>query len=171
MNIAFSGHRNRVTDIQELAKIAAEFQGAVWVHGGAAGFDAQVAEYATAHRIPERVLPPDYETYGRVAPFVRTREIVSQADLLVACWDGREKGGTAEAIRCARKRGIPVRFLPAVDPQGQSRPVPSSALSAASRSQRAGNTGGRSFRSGRDAMPGRWAAPAPRAEPPARKQP
>lgn len=111
MNIAFTGHRNRQVTIDTLAQIAARFPGATWVHGGAAGFDTQVAEYAKAHAIPQVIIRPDYATYGKSAPLVRDRMIVDAADCLFACYDGRKTGGTFYTLAYARKQGKPVTIL------------------------------------------------------------
>lgn len=116
MTIAFTGHRDKHVADAQLADLHAEFPDAVWVHGGAAGFDAQVSAYAKAHGIPEVVYPPDYRHYGRWAPLVRNHEIVAGAHLLIACYDGRKSGGTAYTIRLAETAGIPVRIWEPVAP-------------------------------------------------------
>jgi hypothetical protein len=109
--IAFSGHRDRRVDEQEFVLIAQEYPGATWIHGGASrGFDAQVSEYAQLHGIREERWDPVYRRHRQGAPFVRTEEMLQTATLLVVCYDGRPKGGTAYAIHLARKRGKPVRF-------------------------------------------------------------
>ncbi|NLS78827.1 MAG: DUF2493 domain-containing protein [Chloroflexi bacterium] len=100
-----------MTDERELAALAAEFPGAVWVHGGAAGFDAQVARYAQAHDIPQLVIRPAYDQYGRAAPLIRDRQMVDLADLLVACYDGRPRGGTCYTVSYARRRGVETRLV------------------------------------------------------------
>jgi hypothetical protein len=105
--IGFTGHRNRVTEESELDLIAAENPGAIWVHGGAIGFDTQVENYAKAHGIQTLVIRPDYKLYRAVpkqAPLIRNKIIVDQSQFMVACWDGRTHGGTWYTIQYAKER-------------------------------------------------------------------
>ena len=111
MKIAFTGHRNRIADRDTLLALADEFPAAVWAHGGAIGFDTQVAEVATERGILQQKHLPDYRKYGRGAPLARNRLIVNGADLLIACYDWRLKGGTAFTVRVAMEKGVPVRVL------------------------------------------------------------
>lgn len=113
VRVAFTGHRNRTTYELELAAIAHCFPKAVWVHGGAKGFDSQVEDYAHKLGIKTHVIRPDYNRYGRGAPLIRNKEIVSGAKLLVACYDGRQTGGTFYTINFAKKHKIPVVIVSA----------------------------------------------------------
>jgi hypothetical protein len=119
MKIGFTGHRDRHTDPQELAAIAEEFPGAVWVHGGALdGFDQQVDAYAREHGISRTRIRPNYQAFPpRVAPLRRNDKIVGQVDLLVACWDGRKTGGTFYTVRKAEGQGVPVRYVACLPPE------------------------------------------------------
>lgn len=117
--IAFTGHRNRITDESELARIQATHPGATWLHGAAAGFDQQVAAYAHRHSIPVQAIPPDYRRHKRAAPFIRNRALVDAASLLIACCDGRPDGGAAYTCRYATQRGIPIHPVPAHPVPGQ----------------------------------------------------
>lgn len=45
---------------------------------------------------------PDYKTYGRAAPIVRNKLIVSYADVVYAFWDGRSKGTKYVIDLCAK---------------------------------------------------------------------
>jgi hypothetical protein len=116
MNIGFTGHRNRITDPAELRQLEQDYPNAVWIHGGAQGFDTQVhtvaLELGKREGVTLIVIRPDYKKYPRyVAPIVRNREIVERSDLLVACWDGRGEGGTRQCKSYAEDRGVPVRFV------------------------------------------------------------
>jgi hypothetical protein len=109
MNIGFTGHRDCHTTEAELDKIANLYHGALWVHGGALGFDTQVDEYAKAHKIGYYTIRPDYQTYApHVAPIMRNYQIVNFVDLLVVCWDARQSGGTYRTQRYARSKGKPI---------------------------------------------------------------
>jgi hypothetical protein len=111
--IAFTGHRDSVTVESELDAIRAlSHSGTVWVHGGASGFDRQVACYAARYNIQCECIRPDYNRYQpKIAPLIRNRQIVDGADLLVACYDGRRGGGTAYTIKYAQGKSIPVKLV------------------------------------------------------------
>jgi hypothetical protein len=112
MQIGFTGHRDRYLSEPALEALAEEFPGAVWVHGGAAGFDTQVAVFARAYHIPQEVIRPDYHLHHpKRAPLLRNEIIVNRTELLVACYDGRTTGGTYYTVRYARRLGRPVRIL------------------------------------------------------------
>lgn len=104
MIIAFTGHRNSITNQEELEKIVREYPDATWVHGGAIGFDTQVSEFAQVNHIKEIVLKPDYKKYNGSAPLIRNKKIVKLGDILIACYDGRQKGGTLNTINYAKKK-------------------------------------------------------------------
>lgn len=102
--VSFTGHRNKIAAEGELDRIAKKYGGGIWVHGGALGFDSQVQAFAEKHRIPTLIIRPNYDKYpGRVAPMIRNREIAEMGNVLVACYDGREDGGTAYTISKAKE--------------------------------------------------------------------
>jgi hypothetical protein len=110
--ILFTGHRDRHLDPAQLEMIAGLYEGAIWLHGGAIGFDSQVECFAKAHGIETKVVPPDYARYGRSqAPLVRDCQMVEMADFVVACYDGRRNGGTAYTVTYARSEGKRVIFF------------------------------------------------------------
>ena len=80
--------------------------------GGAKGVDAFAEEIAANRGLPFVQILPDYLRYGRKAPIIRNREIVRQADYVLAVWDFKSRG-TAHAIACCIKEGVPVRILSA----------------------------------------------------------
>lgn len=107
MRIAFTGHRDKAATPARLRELAGRYPNAVWVHGGARGFDSQVAETAAAYGIRQEVIEPDYSRHAsRKAPLIRNLEIIENADMLVACYDGRKTGGTAFTVERARKKGV-----------------------------------------------------------------
>ena len=112
MIIVFTGHRDKQANENDLAAIAARFPGSVWMHGGAIGFDSQVARYAAKHGIPVQAVLPDYARFpSKVAPLRRNTAMVAQAGAVVALWDGRERGGTFDTITKARRAGLAVILL------------------------------------------------------------
>jgi hypothetical protein len=111
MIIAFTGHRDKHTNEDFFDCLP---HNALWVHGGAIGFDTQVERYAEAHSIKTKIIRPNYEKYGKQAPLLRNHEILKGADLLVACYDGRSGGGTLYTIRLAKSMNIPIRYTKAL---------------------------------------------------------
>ena len=89
----------RVADIEAL------------ISGGARGADALAARFAYCHNLPLVTLRADWETHGRKAGPIRNSEIVAQADVLVAFWDGTS-AGTRDSIAKARAAGKRVLIFP-----------------------------------------------------------
>lgn len=110
MIIAFTGHRDSLAPAGFLERIAAEYPGATWRHGGAVGFDSQVSKFAAQNGIIQQTILPDYNRFGDAAPLIRNRDILHGAKLLVALYDGRKSGGTLYTIQEARRQGISIRF-------------------------------------------------------------
>ena len=105
--IVFTGHRDRAIDLVHLDTIALLYPGAVWIHGGALGFDTQVQIYANVNEIPTEVFKPDYNDPAvsyKVAPILRNKKMVDLGSLVVALWDGRKIGGTWATIEYARQK-------------------------------------------------------------------
>jgi hypothetical protein len=111
MVIGFTGHRDRLAAVKDLDRIRKQYPDAVWIHGGARGFDRQVSRYAQRRGIRQEALEPDYRKHGNAAPFVRNIAIVDRADFIVALYDGREGGGTLFTIEYARRQDKEVRLL------------------------------------------------------------
>lgn len=116
MEIGFTGHRDRLTDEAAIIEIHTRYPDAVWIHGGAPGFDSQVDNLAL--RLGKKrwqtliVLRPEYRRYhARVAPLRRNEVIVDRCSLLVACYDGRETGGTRYTVEYAKKKNKPIEYV------------------------------------------------------------
>jgi hypothetical protein len=107
MIIAFTGHRNARVEPESIAQVLKKYPGATVVHGGAEGFDTAVDFVAREMGIVPVVILPDY-SLGNAAPLIRDREIVRRADLLIAWYDGRRKGGTFYTVNQAKKKGVPI---------------------------------------------------------------
>ena len=114
MKICFTGHRNKLSSNEQLANILNQFPDAVWVHGGAKGFDTQVEEFAQSNGIETQIVRPDYARYKRGAPIVRNKQMVDSANCVVACWDGRKSGGTYQTITYANRLNVPVQVVSAI---------------------------------------------------------
>lgn len=116
MNIGFTGHRDCIANEQSLLRIEERYPGATWIHGGAKGFDRQVDAIARLLGKVEGetllIFKPNYELYkSTVAPILRNKAIVEDSNRIVACYDGRRKGGTYFTINYAKDKGLEVDYL------------------------------------------------------------
>lgn len=80
------------------------------ISGGAVGVDSVADELADRVGAAVRIHVPDYDRHGHRAPFIRNKDIVKQADFVLAFWDG-ESRGTAHALRLAVSHGIPCKIV------------------------------------------------------------
>jgi hypothetical protein len=62
------------------------------------------------------VFKPDYKRYGRGAPIVRNKQIIEEADCVLAFWDGKSRG-TKSSIDFAKKAGKECEIV-LIDPEG-----------------------------------------------------
>ena len=103
MNVAIIGSRT-FTDYERAEEFldALELDITRIISGGARGADAIAERYASEHGIPITVYPADWERYGRGAGMIRNKQIIADADVVIAFWDGASKG-TKNSIELARK--------------------------------------------------------------------
>jgi len=80
------------------------------VSGGARGVDRTAAETARTCGLQVIEFLPDWNRYGKSAGFRRNEQIVSEAERVVAFWDGRSRG-TQHSIQLARDLGKPVEIV------------------------------------------------------------
>lgn len=107
MKIAVIGSRGLKVD--NLGKYLTEEVTEI-VSGGARGIDTCAREYANANGIKLTEFLPEYEKYGRNAPFKRNLQIIDYADLVLAFWDGKSKG-TKYVIDNCKKRNKKVHVI------------------------------------------------------------
>lgn len=81
------------------------------VSGGARGADQLGERWARQHGIQIRIFKPDWQRHGKSAGVIRNREIVDNADMVIAFWDGQSKG-TQHTVEIARKQGVAVQVVP-----------------------------------------------------------
>lgn len=108
MKLAVTGSRGLTADLSNFAALFQNIE--LIITGGARGIDRCAKEYGDKMGIPVRVIAPEYERLGKVAPLVRDRQIVDEADAVLALWDGSSKG-TAYTVAYAKKKGKPVRLF------------------------------------------------------------
>ncbi len=114
MIICFTGHRDCETDVEELKQIRFKYPKAKWIHGKArTGFDKQVQDFIEWDgNIEFELFPPKYNLYpSAYAPIERNHRMVDQANLVVACYDGRITGGTHDTVQYAHSNDVSVEFV------------------------------------------------------------
>ncbi len=62
------------------------------ISGGAGGADTLGIEFAEKHCIKTKIFKPDWKRYGEAAGPIRNEQIVEEADVIIAFWDGESKG-------------------------------------------------------------------------------
>lgn len=82
------------------------------VSGGAKGADTLAKKYAIQNRLNIIEYLPEYEVYGKIAPFKRNTQIVEKADIIVACFrTDLPCNGTKDSVHKASEMQKPVIFL------------------------------------------------------------
>lgn len=112
--ICFTGHRDRITSRNALESIYDTHFAALWLLGGAEGFDKQVLDLCIERNVNHQIIRPDYKLYvPSKAPLIRNEWMVNRSRLVVACYDGRSRGGTYYTVNYAKRKNIPVVRVPA----------------------------------------------------------
>lgn len=81
----------------------------VLVHGDARGADRECAAIAESLGFTTEGHPADWGAHGRAAGPIRNREMLDSGIDLVLAFHVHDSRGTADAVREARRRGIPTR--------------------------------------------------------------
>lgn len=102
MKVAVIGSRT-FTDYEEMKRTLSAIKITEIISGGADGADKLAEQYATENNIPTKIFLPDWEKNKRAAGFIRNTDIVNEAELIVAFWDGQSKG-TLDSIQKAEKQ-------------------------------------------------------------------
>lgn len=80
------------------------------VSGTARGADRLGEFYAIDRNFQIKRFPPDWDTYGKRAGYLRNQEMAEYADMLIAFWDGQSKG-TKHMIDLATQKGLTVHIV------------------------------------------------------------
>jgi len=80
------------------------------ISGGAKGADKLAEKYAEENGIETKIFKPNWKRYGKGAGLIRNRQIVENADLIIAFWDGKSKG-TEFSVNYAKKSGKEVELI------------------------------------------------------------
>jgi len=80
------------------------------ISGGARGADSLAERFALENNIPTRIFKPDWDRLGKRAGFMRNKDIVSNADVIIAFWNGVSPG-TASSIDLAEEYEKPIKVI------------------------------------------------------------
>lgn len=101
MKVAVIGSRT-FNDYELLRQTLSKLEITLVLSGGAKGADSLGEEYANANNIPTKIFLPDWDKYGKSAGMLRNSDIINEAEIVVAFWDGESKG-CKDAIAKANK--------------------------------------------------------------------
>lgn len=73
------------------------------ISGGAKGIDTLAEKFADDNGIEKLIVRPQYDLFGRAAPFKRNEQMVDMSDEVLAVWDGRSRG-TEYTLKYAKKK-------------------------------------------------------------------
>jgi hypothetical protein len=109
MKVAVIGSRS-FNDYERLKDTLSKIDVSLLVSGGANGADKLGEQYANENNIPTKIFLPDWEKHGKAAGFLRNTDIINEAELVVAFWDG-SSNGTRDSIQKAEKQGKKVMIV------------------------------------------------------------
>jgi hypothetical protein len=75
--------------------------------GMAQGVDLAGLSFGLYYGIPVKQYPAQWNTYGNKAGYLRNKQMIHDADALIAIWDGKSKG-TEHTINLAKEKGIAI---------------------------------------------------------------
>lgn len=101
MKVAVIGSRT-FDNYDEVKNTLSTLKISLLVSGGAKGADSLGERYAKENNIETKIFHPDWDKYGKRAGFLRNSDIINEAELIVAFWDGQSKG-TKDSIDKALK--------------------------------------------------------------------
>jgi predicted Rossmann fold nucleotide-binding protein DprA/Smf involved in DNA uptake len=109
MKIAIVGSRDypHLDRVQNF--VAALKKDCIIVSGGARGVDSTAEKAAKENGLEFILFLPDWDKNGKSAGFLRNIQIIEEADIIVAFWDGVSHG-TLHSITEAVKRNKTVRI-------------------------------------------------------------
>jgi hypothetical protein len=109
VNIAVVGSRTYKNEdyilnniLETLKKENLSIENIVVFSGGAKGVDTIAAESMKAMGAKVNEIIPNWKKYRKAAGIVRNKELVGNADIVIAFWDGRSRG-TKNSINLAKK--------------------------------------------------------------------
>lgn len=104
-----SGSRN-FNDFPLLEKELLNQNISLIISGLARGADLLGLKFAKKHNVSYLEFPANWDKYGKSAGYKRNYEMLSEAEQLIAFWDGQSKG-TKHMIDISSKKGIKVKII------------------------------------------------------------
>ena len=101
MKVAVVGSRG-FSDYKLLSETLDKIKITLIISGSAKGADTLGEQYAKDNGIETKIFKPDWEKHGKAAGMLRNTDIINEAELVVAFWDGSSKG-TLDSINKAKK--------------------------------------------------------------------
>jgi len=98
-------NRNIFKGIESLVPFS-KIDETIIISGGARGVDTEGESWAKSFGFPVKRFLPEWNKYGKKAGFLRNKEMINEADALIAIWDGKSKG-TEHTINLAKEKNIP----------------------------------------------------------------
>jgi hypothetical protein len=96
----------------QLDKLWHEYKYITLVSGGAKGADSLARKYALLYKINIIEYFPEYEVYGKTAPFLRNKKIAEKCDILIACFrSDLPCNSTKDTVTKAAHLNKPVIYL------------------------------------------------------------
>ena len=86
-----------------LDMLSAGFGFNVVVSGGADGADSLAEQYADNRHLNRIIHLPKWQLHGKAAGMIRNRDIIDDADVVVAFWDGKSRG-TKNSMNLAKEQ-------------------------------------------------------------------
>lgn len=102
MRVAVIGSRG-FNDYEKVKETLSKINITLLVSGGAKGADLLGERYAKENNIETKIFIPDWDKHGKKAGFLRNTDIIENAELVVAFWDGESKG-TLDSINKTKKQ-------------------------------------------------------------------
>ena len=105
INIAIIGSRGLSdynTFLNKMKEIELPTEEIRIVSGGAKGVDTLAERYADEMNYDKLIIKPEWSRYGKGAGIIRNKEIIKNADMIIAFWDGISPG-TKHSIERAKK--------------------------------------------------------------------
>ena len=112
--VAFSGCRHISITKEQIEAALDEYVGdqefRIFVGCNPGGVDACVLAYAKKNAIRYDIFYAQWRKFNRAAGPIRNKDMVHEADMLLAFWDGRS-AGTESAINAARELDVPYHII------------------------------------------------------------
>jgi hypothetical protein len=103
MKVAVVGSRN-FTDYDLMKKVLDNIKIDIIISGGALGADYLAEQYAKENNLEMIIHKPNWHKHGKAAGYIRNVDIVNDAEMVIAFWDGKSRG-THHTINITRKSG------------------------------------------------------------------